>query len=113
MLKTPEHLGLLVLRDATPCVAHLEIQTPVCGVDAQQHLPLRREFDRIAQEVAQHLQQALSVGAHPPRQAGVQVASPRQAFGARTFCVHRQSFVHQGLQVKVLQVQHQLARLQL
>ena len=113
MFKPPKNVGLLFQRNAAPGVTHLEVQAVVPCMDVQQHLALRREFERVAQEAAQDLEQALTIGAHPRRQRRVERAAPGNAFFKRLVAVSLQGLVHQGLQLEVFEVQHQLARLQL
>ncbi|EXI88899.1 MAG: hypothetical protein AW11_02002 [Candidatus Accumulibacter regalis] len=82
--------------DAT--VGHREVQiqlaisVSISAFQAQQHLPAGGEFDRVADQVEQHLAQATGVAEHQSRHRGGDVADQRQflvvrAQGERLECL--------------------------
>ena len=78
---------------------------------ADDDLAMLGKFNRVVDEVQQHLAQARHVAAHPLGHIGVQVGQQLDAFFSGAWGGHVAGFFNRGLQVERLGFQFKLAGL--
>ena len=113
-----EQARLLLGADADAGVAHLEAQLDplpfaLLAIDAQHHLALRGELERVAQQVDQHLLQAQRVAKELARHFGCQVEEQLDRLVGLGRAEHHAEVAQQGVEQEGLRIERHLAGLDL
>ena len=113
MLELPKHMGLLLGRNATARVLDFKAPTRQRGHDPQNDVAFVCELDGIAQQIAQDLQQTLTVHTHLGGHGRMQQQLATQPFFGGQLARRSNGLFQQLGQIHVCRHQLQLARLQL
>ena len=102
-----------VFGNADAGVLHGKQHPGVLPLNAQDHLTLVGEFECVAQQVDQHLHEAVTVGMHPLRQLVIQLDAVGQVHALDPREKQLEGVLYRFAQFKGFRLNHQMTRLRL